>query len=112
MKHEYIEYIIEDIVSILLRLQTHIKTRKENNHTIIDYARKTPTKNSQKHRTMLLQRMVDCLVSRTLADCVFVSTSSFASDLLSERDKNNSEVAHLNDVQGNTLEFLNYISKM
>lgn len=79
---------------------------------------------------MLLQRMVDCLVSRTLADCVFVSTSSFASDLLSERDKNNSEVAHLNDVQGNTLgndkkkkvvatelikfvlEFLNYISKM
>jgi hypothetical protein len=78
---------------------------------------------------MLLQRMVDCLVSRSLADCVFVSTSLFVSDLLSERDKNHSKVTHLSDVQGNTLgnekkkvvamvlikfvlEFLNYMSKV
>ncbi|RCH84615.1 hypothetical protein CU097_007900 [Rhizopus azygosporus] len=112
MKHEYIEHIIENIVSILPRLQTHIKMRKENNRTIIGYTRKTPSNDSQEHRTMLLQRVVDCLVSRTLADCVFVSTSSFASDLLSERDKNYSKVTYLRDRQGNTLDFLNYISKV
>lgn len=77
--------------------------RKENNRTIIGYTRKTPSNDSQEHRTMLLQRVVDCLVSRTLADCVFVSTSSFASDLLSERDKNYSKVTYLRDRQGNTL---------
>lgn len=86
-----------------MSLQSWQDTDKENNRTIIGYAHKTSSNDSQEHRTMLLQRMMDCLVNLTLADCVFVSTSSFASNLLSERDKNYSKVTYLRDGQGNTL---------
>ncbi|KAI8087171.1 hypothetical protein BDF21DRAFT_335868 [Thamnidium elegans] len=93
------------------RYQMYIKSLKEQNFTVVGYARKSPGSENKENRNILLNRMVKCLKERSLCDIIFASTYSSAAEILTSRDMN--EVVNirngLNDVDGNTQDMISYI---
>jgi hypothetical protein len=77
---------------------------KMEGYEIIGYARKSLGPEDSDTRARLLQSMIDKLKERSLTSKVFVSTSSSASQLFSERDilKDSDVLQKLGGVEGTT----------
>lgn len=68
----FLESIVEVIAKHVLKYQTHINSLKTQSHIIIGYARKPPGHEGKQKRIDLLNRMVRCLMERSMCDKTFV----------------------------------------
>ncbi|KAI8388294.1 uncharacterized protein BYT42DRAFT_491594 [Radiomyces spectabilis] len=100
----------EAIVNYLTRFQVAIKQLKTEGIEVIGYARKSVGDESGEKRLQLVQAMVNNLISRSLADKVYVSISSHASAPLASRDLAEQPIfKDLQHVEGSTQDLLEYI---
>ncbi|KAG2198835.1 hypothetical protein INT47_000751 [Mucor saturninus] len=109
LKEEYRDFLVESISKYLPRFQSKMKSLIEEDFVIIGYCRKSPSQETEETRLKLLQKMVKNLRSRAFAQKVFVSASSKASDPLHERDLPPAIQNKLDNVDGNTQDFLEYV---
>ncbi|KAI7871788.1 hypothetical protein BDF14DRAFT_1718488 [Spinellus fusiger] len=105
----FLESVVENIAKYVpkyqtLLRQTHMNSLKSQSYIIIGYARKSPGHEVKQKRIDLLNRMVRCLMERSMCDKIFVSSSCLASDSLASRDINEKTdlLAELTRVDGNT----------
>jgi hypothetical protein len=100
----FLESAVENIAKYVPKYQTHINSLKIQSYIIIGFARKSPGHEGKQKRIDLLNRMVGCLMERSMCDKIFVSFSCLASDSLASRDINEKTdlLAELARVYGNT----------
>ncbi|KAI8991073.1 hypothetical protein BDF20DRAFT_20949 [Mycotypha africana] len=82
LKRRYLDNLVKGIVSYIADYQSHIKNLKKEMFSIVGYVRKSPGSENESTRIKLLQRMVDCLINRSLVEKVFVSCRCSASEQL------------------------------
>lgn len=82
---------------------------KKDGYQIIGYCRKSIAET--KNRASCLQRMIDILYKRSLVDKVFVSSRSSTKQPFLKRDFEDEDdiLSKLNDVHGNTKDFLEFL---
>lgn len=66
--------------------QKLIQNLKDENYTMISYARKSPTAKDDANGIILLEAMCNKLKERSAVDYIFVSVCCKASDPLNKRD--------------------------
>ncbi|KAI9470121.1 MAG: hypothetical protein EXX96DRAFT_532524 [Benjaminiella poitrasii] len=111
LKQEYLDNLAESIINYIPEFQKHINNLKEKGYSIVGYARKSEGKETDKTRYRLLERMVDCLKSRSLVNMVFVSPCCSSSSPLTSRDLKGKSIAleKIAGVHGNTQDLINYL---
>jgi hypothetical protein len=91
---------LKNVVSYLEEYQENIKNLKKEDYGVIGYSRKSKGSETEETRIKLLQPMCGCLRKRSLVDCVFVSYSCNASDLLHLRNKRQEKALEDGNTQG------------
>ncbi|KAI8636077.1 hypothetical protein BD408DRAFT_356353 [Parasitella parasitica] len=107
-----IEGIIKSITTSIPHYQNYISSLKNQDCSIIGYARKSIGDNNDKNRKSLLNSMVQCLKERSLCEMVFVSWSCSAAAEFESTDMNvNTDLLNeLIGVDGDTQSMLSYIN--
>ncbi|KAG1037632.1 hypothetical protein G6F43_012821 [Rhizopus delemar] len=113
LKDEYIDNVIEEIVSHLPRYQKFIQSLKDEGYHVIGYARKSTCKKDDDSRVRLLNLMCKNLKNRSLVSKVFASVYCDSNESLLERDLNKQEHI-LSQIQadGDMQDMLVYISSL
>ncbi|KAI8977587.1 hypothetical protein BDF20DRAFT_821279 [Mycotypha africana] len=108
----FVESLVENIANYVPKYHNQINSLKSKDYVIVGYARKSPGQEDRQKRINILNRMVQCLVERSMCDKIFVSSSCLASDSLASRDIDNENdvLADLTRVDGNTQSMISYIS--
>lgn len=92
-----------NVVQQLPLYQQTIQSFKNNGYSIIGYARKSKTKESDEKRVHLLNEMCKKLKTRSLVDKVFVSFKTNINDPIVNRDlADDNELFEKLDADGNT----------
>ncbi|ORE03718.1 hypothetical protein BCV72DRAFT_244191 [Rhizopus microsporus var. microsporus] len=111
LKKDYFAKIIERIVFLLHDHQTEIRNLKQQEFTVIGYARKSKSGEDVETRTRLLNLMCKRLKERSLVDHVFVSYASQGNDQLAKRDlKQTSETYKGLHAEGSTQDMMRFIT--
>ncbi|KAI8099241.1 uncharacterized protein BX664DRAFT_254091, partial [Halteromyces radiatus] len=103
--------VVRRITNYLPAYLAFLEKLKMEGYEIIGYARKSLGPEDSDTRARLLQSMIDKLKERSLTSKVFVSTSSSASQLFSERDilKDSEVLRKLVGVEGTTHDLISYL---
>ncbi|KAG0763983.1 hypothetical protein G6F57_004622 [Rhizopus arrhizus] len=111
LKEKYIANVVKFIVEQLPLYQQTIQSFKNDGYSVIGYARKPRTKESDETRSNLLNMMCKKLKMRSMIDKVFVSFKSSSNDPIMDRDlDDDSKVLEKLDADGNTQDMLRYVS--
>ncbi|KAG0176926.1 hypothetical protein DFQ29_005460 [Apophysomyces sp. BC1021] len=104
--------MVKRITNYLPAYHLFVEKLKTKGYEVIGYARKSVGPEDSDTRVRLLQSMIDKLKERSLKSKVFISTSSSASQLFSERDAvKNSEIPRkLVGVEGTTQDLISYLA--
>ena len=99
----FVASIVSFMVNYLNDYQQSLKAIVSEGFEIVDYARKSISKEELGNRSKFLQKMVDNLKNRSFATKVFVSTCSSSCTPFSERHHDGDFSLHdIKDVDGNT----------
>ncbi|KAG1144199.1 hypothetical protein G6F37_006437 [Rhizopus arrhizus] len=101
LKEKYIANVVKFIAEQLPLYQQTIQSFKNDGYSVIGYARKSRTKESDETRSNLLNMMCKKLKMRSMVDKVFVSFKTSSNDPIMDRDL---------DDDGNTQDMLRYVS--
>lgn len=105
--HLIIKCVVANVVNFIVEqlplYQQTIQSFKNDGYSIIGYARKSSTKESNETRLNLLNMMCKKFKMRSMVDKVFVSFKTSANDPIMDRDLNDdSKVLEKLDADGNT----------
>lgn len=105
----FIVSVAENVLNILPSHNSKINDMKKDGYQIIGYCRKSVA--GTKNRASCLQRMINILYKRSLVDKVFVSSRSSTKQPFLKRDFEDEDdiLSKLNDVHGNTKDFLEFL---
>lgn len=67
----FLDNVINAIKTHIPHYQMYIKSLKEQNFTVVGYARKSPGSENEENRNILLNRIVKFLKKRSLCDIIF-----------------------------------------
>ncbi|KAG1061808.1 hypothetical protein G6F41_011968 [Rhizopus arrhizus] len=101
--------VAENVLNILPSHHSKINDMKKDGYQIIGYCRKSVAET--KNRASCLQRMINILYKRSLVNKVFVSPRSSTKQPFLKRDFEDEDdiLSKLNDVHGNTKDFLEFL---
>ncbi|CAO3664011.1 unnamed protein product [Rhizopus stolonifer] len=111
LNDKYFLSVAENVLGILPNHHSKINAMKKDGYKIIGYCRKSVAEIG--NRVSCLQRMINVLYERSLVDKVFVSSRSSAKQQFLKRDLKNEDdlLSALNDVHGNTVDFLQFLKE-
>lgn len=113
LKDEYIDNVIEDIVSHLPRYQCFIQNLKDEGYNVLGYTRMSKGEKDDGLCVRLLNQMCEKLKNRSLVSKILASVCCNANEPLLERDSNKQEhILQQVHADGDIQDMLVYISSM
>lgn len=104
--HLIIKYVVANVVKFIVEqlplYQQTIQSFKNDGYSVIGYARKSKTKESDETRSDLLNIMCKKLRMRSMVDKVFVSFKTSSNDPIMGRDLADNKLLEKLDADGNT----------
>ncbi|KAL0089121.1 hypothetical protein F4703DRAFT_1791418 [Phycomyces blakesleeanus] len=112
MNNEHRDNLIKNIVTSIPRYQTHINSLKNQECTIIGYARRSFDPSERRKKKRSLSAMVQDLKERSMCDLVFVSWSCSHADTFASRDvpDRGSLINSMGGVDGDTQSMISHIN--
>ncbi|KAG1047207.1 hypothetical protein G6F43_010335 [Rhizopus delemar] len=110
LKKKYIANVVKFIAEQLPLYQQTIPSFKNDGYSVIGYARKSRSKETNETRTKLLNLMCKKLKMRSMVEKVFVSYKTNTNDPIMDRDIDDDKKALEEiDADGNTQDMLKYV---